>query len=58
MGYLVAIGDAVLGLRYAGVLGLPYNFFLDRSGIARAGFQDEADLTKIVAALQKLRAGR
>ena len=37
------MGDARLGARYGGVLGLPLTFLIDRSGIVRARFQGETD---------------
>ena len=56
--YPVAMGDAALGQRYGGVLGLPYTLLIDRNGIVCAEFQGEADLSKIEAALKNLIAGR
>jgi thiol-disulfide isomerase/thioredoxin len=56
--YPVAMGDAALGQRYGGVLGLPYTFLIDRNGIVRAEFQGEVDLTKIEASLKNLLSGR
>ena len=56
--YPVAMGDAALGQRYGGVLGLPLTLLIDRNGIVRAQFQGEADLTKIEAALENLLAGQ
>ena len=47
LNYPVAMGDAALGKRYGGVLGLPLTFLIDRSGMIRAQFQGEADLGKI-----------
>jgi hypothetical protein len=52
--YPVAMGDAALGQRYGGVLGLPFTFLIDRNGIVRAEFQGEADLPKIEASLKNL----
>jgi len=52
--YSIAMGDAALGKRYGGVLGLPESFLIDRRGVIRAEFQGEADLNKIQASLQKL----
>jgi cytochrome c biogenesis protein CcmG/thiol:disulfide interchange protein DsbE len=56
--YPIAMGDAALGQRYGGVLGLPFTFLIDRNGIVRAEFQGEADLTKIEASLRNLLSGR
>lgn len=52
--YPVAMGDAKLGQRYGGVLGLPLTFLIDRKGIVRAKFQGETDLGKIEASLRSL----
>ncbi len=52
--YPVAMGDAALGQRYGGVLGLPMTFLIDRNGVVRARFQGESDLVKIEASLQDL----
>jgi thiol-disulfide isomerase/thioredoxin len=54
--YPVAMGDAKLGQRYGGVLGLPLTFLIDRNGIVRAKFQGEGDLGKIEASLRSLLA--
>jgi len=54
--YPVAMGDAALGQRYGGVLGLPLTFLIDRNGIVRAKFQGETDLGKIEASLRSLLA--
>lgn len=42
--YPIAMGDARLGRRYGGVLGLPLTFLIDRRGVVRARFQGETDL--------------
>jgi thiol-disulfide isomerase/thioredoxin len=44
LNYPVAMGDARLGQRYGGVLGLPLTFLIDRDGVVRAQFQGETDL--------------
>ena len=54
--YPVAMGDATLGQRYGGVLGLPLTFLIDRNGIVRAKFQGETDPGKIEASLRSLLA--
>ncbi len=41
--YPVAMGDAQLGMRYHGVLGLPLTFLIDRDGVIRARFQGVTD---------------
>ena len=43
LNYPVAMGNARLGARYGGVLGLPLTFLIDRKGIVRARFQGETD---------------
>jgi peroxiredoxin len=50
------MGDAALGKRYGGVLGLPLTFLIDRNGIVRSEFQGETDLGKIEASLRTLLA--
>lgn len=42
--YPIAMGDAKLGQRYGGVLGLPLTYLIDRKGVVRARFQGSADL--------------
>ena len=54
--YPVAMGDATLGERYGGVLGLPLTFLIDRNGIVRAKFQGETDPGKIENSLRSLLA--
>jgi cytochrome c biogenesis protein CcmG/thiol:disulfide interchange protein DsbE len=54
--YPVALGDATLGERYGGVLGLPLTFLIDRNGKVRAKFQGETDPGKIEASLRSLLA--
>lgn len=56
--YPVAMGDAAVGKKYGGVLGLPETFLIDRSGVVRAQFQGEADLNKIEASLKNLLSKR
>jgi cytochrome c biogenesis protein CcmG, thiol:disulfide interchange protein DsbE len=41
--YPIVMGDAKLGMRYGGVLGLPLTYLIDRSGRIRARFEAEAD---------------
>ncbi len=52
--YPNALGDARLGARYGGVLGLPLTFLIDRSGLIRARFQGETDMKTIEKQLQAL----
>ena len=47
LNYPVAMGDAALGERYGGVLGLPLTYLIDRNGIVRAQIQGETDLNTI-----------
>ncbi len=47
LNYPVAVGNARLGARYGGVLGLPLTFLIDRRGIIHARFQGETDLKLI-----------
>jgi peroxiredoxin len=54
--YPVAMGDARLGLRYGGVLGLPLTFLIDRNGVVRARFQGETDAKTIEKQVQGLLA--
>jgi cytochrome c biogenesis protein CcmG/thiol:disulfide interchange protein DsbE len=54
--YPVAMGDAKLGERYGGVLGLPLTYLIDRSGVVRAQFQGAADLKAMESRLQELLA--
>jgi thiol-disulfide isomerase/thioredoxin len=44
LNYPVVMGDARLGERYGGVLGLPMTYLIDRNGVVRAQFQGETDL--------------
>ena len=52
--YPNALGDARLGARYGGVLGLPLAFLIDRNGVVRARFQGETDMKTIEKQLQML----
>ncbi len=54
--YPVAMGDARLGLRYGGVLGLPLSFLIDRNGVIRARFQGETDAKAIETEMRELLA--
>jgi len=45
--YPIAMGDAALGQRYGGVLGLPLTFLIDRKGVVRAQIQGETDVNTI-----------
>jgi cytochrome c biogenesis protein CcmG, thiol:disulfide interchange protein DsbE len=52
--YPNAMGDAHLGERYGGVLGLPLTFLIDRNGVVRARFQGETDLKTIEKELKTM----
>ncbi|MFP5205088.1 MAG: redoxin domain-containing protein [Acidobacteriota bacterium] len=52
--YPIAMGNAALGRKYGGVLGLPVTYLIDRSGAIRAEFQGGSDLGKIEAKLKML----
>lgn len=54
IGYPIALGDAALGDKYGGVLGLPVTYLIDRTGTVRAVFQGGSDLGKMEAALKTL----
>jgi peroxiredoxin len=54
--YPNAMGDARLGMRYGGVLGLPLTFLIDRNGVVRARFQGETDPSTIEKQIQALLA--
>jgi hypothetical protein len=47
LNYPIAMGDARLGERYGGVLGLPLTYLIDRKGVVRAQFQGETDVRTI-----------
>ena len=58
LNYPVAMGDAPLGNRFGGVLGLPLILIIDRNGIVRAQFQGETDLKDIEKRLKEILAYR
>lgn len=53
LSYPVVMGDADLGARYGGVLGLPVTFLIDRQGNIAAQFKGE---TSLAAMEQRVRA--
>ncbi|HEV2134916.1 MAG TPA: TlpA disulfide reductase family protein [Terracidiphilus sp.] len=53
-GYPIAMGDAKLGERYGGVLGLPLTYLIDRKGVVRAQFQGSADLKSVEKRIKEL----
>ncbi len=56
LNYPVLMGDANLGRKYGGVLGLPLTYLIDRDGIVRARFQGETELKTMEKRLQSLLA--
>ena len=54
LNYPVAMGDARLGERYGGVLGLPLTYLIDRNGVVRARFQGETDVKTIEKRLRAM----
>ena len=58
LAYPVAMGDARLGRRYGGVLGLPLSFAIDRNGVVRARFQGETDLNVMEKEIRTLLESR
>lgn len=50
--YPVALGDAPLGERYGGILGLPQSFLVDPSGRVLARYKGEVDLAQIEQAIK------
>ena len=47
LNYPVAMGDATLGERYGGVLGLPLTYLIDKDGVVRAVFQGDVEVNTI-----------
>lgn len=54
LNYPVAMGDAELGTRYGGVLGLPLTYLIDQNGVVRARFEGETDPGKIEKQLRRM----
>ncbi len=52
--YPIAMGDAKLGEKYGGVMGLPLTYLIDRNGVVRMRFQSETDLKTIERQLQTM----
>ena len=52
--YPIAMGDAALGERYGGVLGLPLTYIIDRKGVVRALIQGETDAHTIEKQLKQI----
>ena len=52
--YPIVMGDAKLGERYGGVLGLPQTYLIDRNGVVRAQFQGTADLKAMESRIKEL----
>ena len=49
--YPVGLGDAALGARYGGILGLPQSFLIDRKGVVIARYRGETDLSQLEQAI-------
>lgn len=56
--YPIAMGDAQLGERYGGVMGLPLSFLIDRKGMVHARFQGETEPKTIEKELKSMLDGR
>lgn len=54
--YPIIMGDAKLGTRYGGVLGLPITFLIDRNGLVSARLKGEADLPALENRIKTLLA--
>ena len=54
--YPIAMGDAKLGDRYGGVLGLPLTYLIDRHGVVRAQFQGATELKAMESRIKELLA--
>lgn len=52
VGYPIILGDAQLGERYGGILGLPQSFLIDRRGLVVARYKGVTDLSRIEAAIE------
>ena len=50
--YPIMLGDAQLGERYGGILGLPQSFLIDRRGLIVARYKGAADLSQIEAVIK------
>ncbi|MGB6869706.1 MAG: hypothetical protein WBD93_08880, partial [Acidobacteriaceae bacterium] len=56
--YPILMGDARLGERYGGVMGVPVTFLIDRHGIVRARIDGATDLTAVEKQIRQLLAAR
>jgi thiol-disulfide isomerase/thioredoxin len=54
--YPVVMGDARLGERYGGILGVPVTFLIDRRGVVRARFDGEPNLDALERRIRELLA--
>jgi thiol-disulfide isomerase/thioredoxin len=54
--YPIAMGDAKLGEKYGGVMGLPLTYLIDRNGVIRARFQGETEVSAIEKQLKAMLA--
>ena len=50
--YPIVLGDAKLGERYGGILGLPQSFLIDRRGRVFARYKGEVDLAQMELAIK------
>jgi len=50
--YPIVLGDAKLGERYGGILGLPQSFLIDRRGLILGRYKSEPDLKQMEAAIR------
>jgi len=54
--YPIVMGDAKLGAKYGGVMGLPLSYLIDRNGTVRARYQGEAAVGTIEKQLKEMLA--
>jgi hypothetical protein len=52
--YRIVMGDAKLGARFGGVLGLPLSYLIDQQGRVLARYQGEADLPAMETRIKQL----
>jgi thiol-disulfide isomerase/thioredoxin len=56
LNFPIVMGDAKLGSRFGGVLGLPLSFLIDRRGVIVARFEGETDQDALDAQVRQLLA--
>lgn len=54
LNYPIVMGDAKLGRRYGGVLGVPITLLIDRRGIVRERLEGEQDLNAVERKIEQL----